>query len=477
MNKYLKLNISLVLILLVVLNVILYYFKLNTNHIYEIFYFYNLYSVITYAFLFLAVVKVGGPFSIHTISSFFVFLFLYGRSLLYIFEPDYSFFESELLLYENVGYVNMFEALVITNIFIYSINVVYILFGKPDNIKLYINERSIKIEKILFNIILVFGFLYAFKLFLEFKAIINIGYTAIYAGGLQEVNYYSPLIKYSHVFFSSFFSYYLIVNNNKKKFLIIAFIFLVVSFLDSLKGARITLILPIFFIFWYYNCVYKITFNYKIALKGSIVFLLLVLYAIYSSSKRNDLEVELKTNFIKSAVMETGSTLQVVGRYIKNKDQLDTDYPFFLEPILYPYFYISHFSVLTKGQSEEMLQYRNSLNHQFTAFIDKEAYLVGRGVGSSSPAEFYQYGLFPLIILSLVYGFILIFFYSQLSNKILIFLSTTLVLHVFFIARETPFPNFIGVLKGVFVYHLLKSLFSIKIKLVNHVRNSRVNCK
>lgn len=463
MNKYLKFIIFLVLTLLVVLNVMLYYFKLNTNDIYVIFYSYNLYSVITFALLFIAIVKVGGPFSIHSIASFFAFLFLYGRSLLYIFEPDYSFFESELLLYENIGYVYMFEALVITNIFIYSINIVYILFGKPDNIRLFINKNSIKTEKILFNTVLVFGFLYAVKLFLEFKAIINIGYTAIYAGGLQDVNYYSLLIKYSHVFFSSFFSYYLIVINNRRKFLIIASIFLVVSFLDSLKGARITLILPIFFILWYYNSVYKITINYKTALKGSVALLLLVLFSIYSSSKRNDLEVELRTNIIKSAILETGSTLQVMGRYIKNKDQLNADYPFFLEPILYPYFYVRHFSVLTKGQSEEMLECRNSLNHQFTAFIDKEAYLVGRGVGSSSPAEFYQYGLPPLIVLSLAYGLILIFFYSQLNNKILIFLSTSLVLHVFFIARETPFPNFIGIIKGVFVYYVLKALFSIKL--------------
>ncbi len=465
MGKKARIITFLLLLLLIVLNVIFYYyFKSNTNGIYSIFYTYNLYSVLTFAFLFIAIIKVGGPFSIHAISSFFAFLFLYGRSSLYIFEPEYAFFETELLAYENIGYSSMLYAMVVANIFIYTINSVYILFGKPDHIKLSINDNAIKTEKILFNIVLVLGALYAFKLFLEFKAIINIGYAAIYAGGLQEVNYYSPIIKYSHVFFSSFFSYYLIVINNKRKFLIIASIFLVVSFLDSLKGARITLILPIFFILWYYNSVYKININYKTVLKGSVVLLMLVVFSIYSSSKRNDLEVELRTNIIKSAISETGSTLQVVGRYIKNKDQLNAAYPFFLEPILYPYFYVRHFSVLTKGQSEEMLEYRNSLNHQFTAFVDKEAYLVGKGVGSSSPAEFYQYGLFPLILLSVAYGFILIFFYSQLNNKILIFLSTTLVLHVFFIARETPFPNFIGIIKGVFVYYVLKTLFSIKFK-------------
>jgi oligosaccharide repeat unit polymerase len=464
MNKEFRIITFLLLMLLIVLNLLFFiYFKSNTNGIYAIFYAYNLYSVLTFALLLIAIVKVGGPFSIHSVSSFFAFLFLYGRSVLYVFQPEYAFFEIESLLYENIGYFYMFNAMVVSNIFIYAINAVYILFGKPDHIELAITENSIKTESFLFKVGLVLAFLFAFKLFLEFKAIINIGYAAIYSGGLKEVNYYSPLIKYSHVFFSSFFSYYLIVVNNKKKFLIIAIIFLVVSFLDSLKGARITLILPIFFILWYYNSVYKININCKTVFKGSIVLLMLAIFAIYSSSKRSGVEMELGTNIIKSAIGEAGSTLQVVGRYIKNKDQLKTSYPFFLEPVFYPYFYFRHFDVMTKGQSGEMLEYRNSLNHQFTAFVDKDAYLAGKGMGSSSAAEFYQYGLIPLILLSVIYGFVLVFFYSQINNKIVIFLSTTLVLHVFFIARETPFPNFIGIIKGVFVYYVLKTLFSIKL--------------
>ena len=465
MNKNKRVVAFFILVILIILNVVIYYyFKTNINSIPTIFYSYNLYSVLTFALLFITIIKIGEQFSVHAIATFFAFLFLYGRSLLYIFEPNNDFFETELLDYEYIGYVNMFYAMVVTNIFLYTINTVYILFGKPDELNLDQNIKSNKIELFLYNFILVIGFLYGVKLFLEFKAIKSIGYAAIYAGGLQDINYFSPIIKYSHILFISFFSYYLIVVNNKKRFIIIASIYLVLSFMDSLKGARITLILPIFFVLWYYNSLYKIKINYKTLIRSTFLLLLLSIFSIYSSSKRNDIEVELKTNIVKSIIFESGSTLQVVGRFIKNEDKLTASYPYFLEPIFYPYFYFKYFDILTKGQSVEMLEHRNSLNHQLSAFVNKQAYLVGAGLGSSSPAEFYQYGIIPLIFFSFAYGLILIYFYSQLNNKLLIFLSTTIVLHFFFISRDTPFPNLIGILKSVLVYYGLKTIFSIKLR-------------
>jgi oligosaccharide repeat unit polymerase len=463
MSKQFRLFVFAALTALIVLNGVFYFlFRYDTKDSYDIFYFYNLYSVVTFAFLFIAIVKIGGLFSIHAISNFFSFLFLFGRSSLYVFEPNYAFFETDLLVYENIGFSSMLTALIVANIFLYTINAVYVLFGKPDHIKLDINKGTIRTERILFYIIIVFGGLYSVKLFFEFRQILSIGYAAIYAGGLQNVDYHSPIIQYSHVLFAGFFSYYLLVVSSKRKFLLLAGLYLAVSFLDSLKGARVTLILPIFFVLWYYNSLYKINVDYKLVLRGSVVLLVLASFSIYSIFKRNDLEIDIRTNVIKSAIAETGSTLQVVGRYIKNKDQLEAKYPFFLEPVFYPYFYFRHFDILTKGQSEEMLEYRNSFNHQLSAFLNREAYLVGRGVGSSSAAEFYQYGLFLLILFSALYGGMLVIFYSQLNHKIIIFLSTTLVLHIFFIARETPFPNLVGVLKGILLYLVLKFMLSVK---------------
>jgi len=463
MAKEIRYLIAALLAILIILNCFFYYyFQANKEEIYSAFYFYNLFSVVTFGLLFIAIVRIGGLFSIHIISSFFSFLFLYGRAFLYIFEPNKYFFETELIDYEYIGFSNMLIALIVSNIFIYSINVVYVLFGKPDRIKFNITTLDFKTERILFYFILVFGALYSFKLFLEFRHILIVGYAALYAGGLESVNYYSPIIKYSHVVFTGFFSYYLLVVHSKKRFVILAVVFFVVSFLDSLKGARIAVILPLFFILWYYNAIFTIRVSIATVFKGILALVLLASFSIYTSFKRNSLEVDLGTNILKSAISETGSTLQVVGRYIKNKDLINAPYPYFLEPIVYPYFYFRNFNVMTNGQSEEMLKHRNSLNHQFTAYVNKEAYLFGSGMGSSSPAEFFQYGLFLLILFSGVFGFILIFFYSQLYQKVLIYLSTNLVLHIFFIARETPFPNTIGILKGLFVYFILKTLFKIK---------------
>ena len=457
-----------ILITQLVFNSVIYYsipFFLESENL---FYFYNLYSVISFILIYFLIFKIGGLFSIHSITTLFIFIFLYGRSMLYVFDPEVSFFDSEIISLEYIGYQNMFKALLISNIFIFSINSVYVLFGKPDKIQLMIDDSSKKVEFYIFSLIIFSSFLYAIKLFLEYKYILSAGYISLYVGGLKNVNYYSPLIKYSHIFFMSFFSYYLIVVSKRKQFFIIASVFLVLSFLDSLKGARISLILPIVFLVWYYNCVFKINLNFKFILKGFVIFLFIVTYSISTSLKRNDLEVDLGINVFKTAIFETGSTLQTVGRYIKHKDVLDPPYPFFLEPIIFPLFYFTNFMVMTNGQSEEMLEYRNSLNHKLTYFISTDAYLEGRGVGSSTPAEFYQYGLIPLISFSIVYGLIMIWFYKLISNKFIIFLSITLVSHIFFIARDSPFPNFLILIKGAFIYLILKFIFSIvSVKSIN----------
>jgi hypothetical protein len=258
----------------------------------------------------------------------------------------------------------------------------------------------------------------------------------------------------------------LTIVSDKKKFLIISAIYLLTSFLDSLKGARVALILPLFFLLWYYNCLFRININFKLLYRSLFILLFIGIFSIYSKSKRNNLEMNLSVNIIKAVVTETGSTLQLIGRYIKHKDQIISSYPFFLEPILYPYFYFKNFSVFTQGQSEELLEYRNSFNHQFSAFVNKQAYLVGSGMGSSSPLEFYQFGVIPLILLSFLYGIILILFYKSFDTRIIIYMSTILVLHFMIFARETPFPNLIGILKALFTYYSIKYILLIKKSIV-----------
>lgn len=465
MSKQIRLFHFFILCTLILLNTIFHYSSdYNENFNYEIFYFYNLLSVLIFLYFFYFIIKIGGLFSIHSITTFFTFLFLYGRSLLYIFETNESFFETDSMIYEYLGTSNIFTALIVVNVFTYAVTAVYILFGKPDKVRLISTPKSVKIESFLFYSLLFIGILYSIKLFIEIKAIVSLGYISIYAGGLKEINYYNPIIKFSNILFLSCFSYYLLVIKSKKKFLIIGTLFLLLSLLDSLKGARVTFILPIFYIIWYYNSVFKINIDFKIFFKFFVVLLLIATFSIYTSLKRNDLEIDLKTNLFKSAITETGSTLQFVGRYVKNKDQLISSYPFFIEPIIYPYYYFRYFDIYTNGQSEEMLKYRNSLNHQFSAFISREAYVSGRGLGSSSPAEFYQYGLIPLIFISFIYGFILITFYDLLDKKFILFISTSLVPQLFFISRDSPFPNFLLFIKGIFVFYLLKIFFLILFK-------------
>lgn len=464
-------------IFLIIINLGIYIIITTSDEIKEpFFYSINLFSVISFIILFFCIVQQGGLVSIHSIIHFFYFLFLYGRSIYYIIYPSPDFFETELLVYEYIGIKNLAIALICANLVISIINSIYFLFGIKEKYTIKsLSHSDILKKKLVFNSLILFSFLYAFKLFLEFKYVLNAGYITIYIGGLKDVNYYSFLIQYSQLFFLSLFSYYLILNPSKRSFLKIGFLYLILSLLDSLKGARVTFILPLFYIIWYYFNVFNIKINYKIISRAVIFFVFLLFFSFIISNSRNKGDYTIKDNIVKSAILETGSTLQVVGRYIKNKKSMAFTYPYILEPIVYPYFYLTRFSIMVSGQSESMLLYRNSLNHQLTAKVDINSYLNGRGLGSSIVAEFYQYGIIVLVLLSLIYGFFLILLYKKIFTSTLLYLSPLVLTHFFFISRDTAFPNLIELFKALLMLFIIKSfvytIISLKVTFKRNIHN------
>lgn len=447
-------------ILLLLINILLYVSIYNSySDDILLFVGINLFSIVTYLILYIQVIQVGGLVSIHSILHIFYFLFLYGKLILYFFSPDDSLFWTEFLITEHIGINNICIALIASNTCIICIDIIYFLYPieeqiiKPLKSKYFDPDFE---ENFARKLLMVLASLFAIKLFLEFKKILEIGYVAMYAGGLKDMNYYSFVIQYSHVLFMGVFAYYLTLVPNRQKLNFVAIIFILVSFLDSLKGARIFLILPLFYMSWYYFKAYRLKLNYKYLSRGIIFSACVILFSIIMKSNRNNEDVDLKINPIVEVVNETGATIQMIGRYIVHKDELEPPYPFFLEPLLYPYFYFKYFSVLTAGQSNEMLLYRNSLNHQLTAKLNFSAYIYGIGLGSSTIAEFYQYGYFFLIPFSLIYGFFLVFIYKNMKNKYILYLSPIIVMQIFFMARESPYPNLIIVFKALFSYFIFK---------------------
>lgn len=467
------------LLLFFLISTIIYiieYVYINTNIEVSLSHFYllNIFSVLIFFIIFISVIKISGFVSIHSFIHFFYMLFIYGRSILYIFEPDNDIFEAETLTYDYLGVKNLSIALIITTLFIICINYCYFFLGKSENFSRKPNNlnKSEIVLKITYKFLIFTSIIFFIKLLIEFFYINKVGYLAVYNGGIKDINYYSFVIQYSHVIFYSLFSFFISIYPPKREFKIISIIYIFLSIIDSLKGARVTLILPIFLIIWYNFKLFNKKINFNYLFKGSFLFFLIILYSLFLSNQRNDSSQDLRNNFIKSSLLETGSTLQFIARYVKYKETFKTNSPFFLEPIFYPYYYATNYEIITSGQSENMLKIRNSLNHQLTAKVDLDGYVAGNGLGSSTPAEFYQYGIIPLVFISVIFGWFLIWVYSQISNPFFLFISSSFLLQLFFLSRDTPFINLIGIIKSTFVYIIFNLIFnyiSNKSKKLNYV--------
>jgi len=252
---------------------------------------------------------------------------------------------------------------------------------------------------------------------------------------------------------------------SKKKFIWMATIVCITSLTSSLKGARILFLLPVVFSFWYYYRFYVTPKWTNQIRKALIPFLLLFIILFAIKLTRNDKSIVKNVAnlnpflIFKPILLETGSTLQTVASYIEFKQEIPGDYPFVLEPILYPYYYFAYHKIMTSGQSVALVKVRNSLNHRLTYYTAPNEYLHGAGLGSSMVAEDYQYGLIYLIIIAIIFGRFLVFLEKNfVKGSLFLFLSPIIVPTIIFAPRASPFPNTWGIIKFLLILVIIKLL-------------------
>ena len=143
--------------------------------------------------------------------------------------------------------------------------------------------------------------------------------------------------------------------------------------------------------------------------------------------------------------------------YLNEKDNLESNYPYVLEPILYPLFYAVNTKVYKGGQSEELASKRNSFNHKFSFYLNPNYYLKGNGLGSSMIAESFQYGIFYFLLIMILFGYLIVIF-ERSTYKPLLIISPIIFNTLVFAPRESPFPNTWGILK---IYAIVVSLYFV----------------
>ena len=385
-------------------------------------------------------------FSIINIFNGFSILFLYGNVINYILFDIETFYIYNLLEGANIPPKYFIASLFLINVGLSIINLTYITFKKSNNETLIPTN---KIPKDIMFIFIIFSIFASVKFYLELKHISSIGYVNFYLNGVGDLNYYSPIIKYSHTFLLVIFSVILSYIPKKKVYIIVSVIYCSLMMLNSLKGARVLFLLPLLFSLWFYFKYYS-----RITLSGNIfrittIFLILIIgFSTLKSSRLNEESSILNISDLPSLILaETGSTQQLVALYLYRKDDIKSNYPFVLEPILYPFYYYYYYDIYKAGQSESLVETRNSLNHKFSYLINPSYYLKGNAVGSSMMAESFQYGLIYFYLIMIIFSSFLIFMENfRYDSKYIVFLPILFNTAVF-ASRDSPFPNTWGLLK------------------------------
>jgi oligosaccharide repeat unit polymerase len=406
-------------------------------------------------------------FSLIVLYTLFYILFLYGMVITNVFSNSDEIYYYGLFGGRYLSEISLVNSILIINILFISVLLSYLIFHKDRDL---VSSDYVKIKnsKIIYTLFYFFSILASIKFFIEYVHIRNTSYVQLYLNGLSDINYYSPIIKNSHTFLVAIYGFILQKVPDKKNFIICSLIFCISALFSSLKGARMLSLLPILFVFWYYYRFYS-SINLNKQFKRSIfVFSFLFIFFSFLKSSRNSNDFQLPSFFDISQIIldESGMTIQAVASYIEIKNEVKSDYPFILEPILYPLFYIMDRETFQGGQSEELVKARNSFNHRFSYAIDEEYYLNGNALGSSMVSEAYQYGILYLIFVGFLFGYYISFLEKKLiKGSIILFLSPVIVGGVFIASRESPFPNswaFVKMFILLLFFNLIITLFSKK---------------
>jgi O-antigen polysaccharide polymerase Wzy len=303
-----------------------------------------------------------------------------------------------------------------------------------------------------------------FDLIDQFLLVRSQGYSFFYTSGFQDRASRIPAIGLIRTVNSLAFYMLFASKPSARRFWIISIFFLLVAALDSLKGARSTLIVPVSFIVWhaavYYGLRIKIGRSFLLV-GGAVTFLILM--AISRSSDGS--EGFAVTNFLVYGLSKAQYSLALV---LDNYQNVDVRAIFAFEPVIFPIRYMIQGSDIV-GQSETTALLRLDLNHTFSSQLNLGAYLSGAGIGSSFVAEALQFG--PLIMLAFLllwFLFNVTYFKFSQKSRLLFLIQPIIFMHIAFSPRNSIFLSTWPILKIIVIFMIIQAVVQLLPKRKHH---------
>lgn len=286
-----------------------------------------------------------------------------------------------------------------------------------------------------------------FESWLQFRYIQSAGYLALYVDGVPS----SPWANY--FFYPFYFGFGLAFTFARKRadFLWPAAFYLAAATLDSLKGARGAVLVPLLFVAWYYSSRFNV--NVRLGVVARNMSLLVGLFVFLTYQRDSTLFANGAGQFLIDALSTQGRSLQLTVLYQQNAEEIARyGDKMVLSNLLIPFIAIIHPEVREAAQSMDQVLYSNNLKHILTYVLSPSYYFAGGGTGGVYTIELIEAGIIAFVLLSVGLGWFFAWLPAGMRRPWVRFLSIYFFSTVFYLPRGEFFFNTLIVGKALFLY-------------------------
>jgi hypothetical protein len=304
----------------------------------------------------------------------------------------------------------------------------------------------------------------------QLQFIRSAGYLALYTDGV-------PVSVMSKVFFYIFylgFGLVLAFANSKKQFLIPALLYLFIATVDSLKGARGALLVPLLFVVWFYVGRFDVRVRVIAVLRNlTVVFLA---FSLLTFQRTPELLSGGLLQFGVDALITQGRSLQTTALYQTVADEVGQYGNYMvLSNLFIPFIAVIHPEIREAAQSMDQVLYSNNLKHILTYVLNDSYYFSGGGTGGVYTIELIESGPFFYVLLSIMLGWFLAWMPTAMGKPWMRYLSIYFFSTIFYLPRGELLFNTLIVGKAALMYLAVVYIFSIFKRKKNNVKLVRDN--
>ncbi|HEX7690355.1 MAG TPA: O-antigen polysaccharide polymerase Wzy [Burkholderiaceae bacterium] len=285
---------------------------------------------------------------------------------------------------------------------------------------------------------------------MQFRYIQDAGYLALYVEGVPTSAW---AIYFFYLFYFGFGLAFTFAST-RRAFLGPATLYLVAATLDSLKGARGAVLVPLLFVAWYYCSRFDVKVRLGVVARN--LALLGGLFVFMTYQRDPELLSGGIGQFLVDALSTQGRSLQLTILYQQHADEIARyGNDMVLSNLLIPFNVLLHPELRESAQSMDHVLYSNNLKHILTYVLNPDYYFAGGGTGGVYTVELIEAGAIMFIALSIGLGWMLAWLPGAMRRPWIRFLSIHLFATVFYLPRGEFFFNTLIVGKALFLYVLV----------------------